>query len=231
MPQVHAQQVSPEAIPILPLQGGKFGHGFLSAGFAKAVTTYLPFDKLGLDGIGDKYDGWEYVAGRTTVAAISGGTASVIGGGKFENGAKTAALAHLLNKEATRMDVWNRRAMRGTVRIKKVVGQPYQGVYDRTEWAKHTSLDFTDFSPTKKVTALFKILTARYTETRVVTIGDIQDKVIYEYDTVFDLQNGEVVNEGILWRTERYIDTVRVQLNNNVTTIIESRDCFVILGC
>ena len=84
------------------LQGGKFGHGFLSAGFAKAVTTYLPFDKLGLDGIGDKYDGWEYVAGRTTVAAISGGTASVIGGGKFENGAKTAAVAHLLNFETGR---------------------------------------------------------------------------------------------------------------------------------
>ena len=112
MTQVCTQQVSFEAIPVLPrhgfgltggitsvLQGGKFGHGFLSAGFAKAVTTYLPFDKLGLDGIGDKYDGWEYVAGRTTVAAISGGTASVIGGGKFENGAKTAALAHLLNAE------------------------------------------------------------------------------------------------------------------------------------
>ena len=103
MPRVRAQQVSPEAIPILPLQGGKFGPGFLSAGFAKAVTTYLPFDKLGLDGIGDKYDGWEYVAGRTTVAAISGGTASVIGGGKFENGAKTAALAHLLNFETGRV--------------------------------------------------------------------------------------------------------------------------------
>ena len=123
MTQVHAQQVSFEAIPVLPLpgspciiglyrltggvasvlQGGKFGHGFLSAGFAKAVTTYLPFDKLGLDGIGDKYDGWEYVAGRTTVAAISGGTASVIGGGKFENGAKTAALAHLLNSEMERV--------------------------------------------------------------------------------------------------------------------------------
>ena len=87
------------------LQGGKFGHGFLSAGFAKAVTTYLPFDKLGLDGIGDKYDGWEYVAGRTTVAAISGGTASVIGGGKFENGAKTAALAHLLNGETRRVQL------------------------------------------------------------------------------------------------------------------------------
>ena len=77
----------------------------MNVGFAKAVTTYLPFDKLGLDGIGDKYDGWEYVAGRTTVAAISGGTASVIGGGKFENGAKTAALAHLLNFETQRNDM------------------------------------------------------------------------------------------------------------------------------
>ncbi|WP_428241017.1 hypothetical protein, partial [Gynuella sp.] len=41
------------------------------------------------------------IAARTTVAAVVGGTASVIGGGKFENGARTAAMAHLLSAETT----------------------------------------------------------------------------------------------------------------------------------
>ncbi|MCG7537950.1 hypothetical protein, partial [Pseudoalteromonas sp. OOF1S-7] len=39
------------------------------------------------------------VAGRTAVAAIVGGTASAITGGKFSNGARTAAMMHLLNAE------------------------------------------------------------------------------------------------------------------------------------
>ena len=36
------------------------------------------------------------------VAALVGGTASVIGGGKFKNGTQTAAMVHLFNQEATR---------------------------------------------------------------------------------------------------------------------------------
>lgn len=39
------------------------------------------------------------VAGRVAIAAIIGGTASVISGGKFKNGATTAAMAQLLNAE------------------------------------------------------------------------------------------------------------------------------------
>jgi hypothetical protein len=36
---------------------------------------------------------------RTTVAAVVGGTASELGGGKFANGAMTAAVQHLFNGE------------------------------------------------------------------------------------------------------------------------------------
>ncbi|WP_152960602.1 hypothetical protein [Pseudoalteromonas porphyrae] len=42
----------------------------------------------------------EAVAGRVTIAAVIGGTSSVISGGKFANGATTAAMAQLLNAEA-----------------------------------------------------------------------------------------------------------------------------------
>jgi uncharacterized protein (TIGR02594 family) len=43
------------------------------------------------------------MAGRTAASAIIGGTASALGGGKFANGAYTAAFQHLLNNEA---DIW-----------------------------------------------------------------------------------------------------------------------------
>ncbi|WP_202904793.1 hypothetical protein, partial [Marinagarivorans algicola] len=74
------------------LQGGKFGHGFASAGFTKGVMGGAGFD----------YSNTETSAifGRTAIAAIVGGTTSAATGGKFENGAKTAALAHLLNAES-----------------------------------------------------------------------------------------------------------------------------------
>ncbi|ODS22695.1 hypothetical protein AB835_12780 [Candidatus Endobugula sertula] len=82
------------------IQGGKFGAGFLSAGFAKFATL-----RLTANGVFDmsKQD-LGRVVGRTAVAAIVGGTASKLGGGKFANGAKTAAMAHLLNAELSTMN-------------------------------------------------------------------------------------------------------------------------------
>ncbi|MEZ5901337.1 MAG: hypothetical protein R3D51_17800 [Hyphomicrobiaceae bacterium] len=41
----------------------------------------------------------EYIAERTAVAAVAGGTASVLSGGKFANGAITGAFAQLYNAE------------------------------------------------------------------------------------------------------------------------------------
>ena len=74
------------------LQGGKFGHGFISAGVAKAVTP-----KIG------KWDSGAYGGGKdigqAAAAAVVGGTTSVITGGKFANGAITAAYANLYNAQ------------------------------------------------------------------------------------------------------------------------------------
>ena len=75
--------------------GGKFQDGFLSAAAsAAAVHTGLTSTARGSSGeaIG--------MAGRTAASAIIGGTASALGGGKFANGAYTAAFQHLLNHEA-----------------------------------------------------------------------------------------------------------------------------------
>lgn len=67
-------------------QGGKFGHGFFSAGFTKYAGGYLP-QGGGLGGI----------AVGTIASAVIGGTASAISGGKFANGAYTGAFQYLFN--------------------------------------------------------------------------------------------------------------------------------------
>ncbi len=78
------------------VQGGKFGQGFLSAGFAKFATTSLT--NGGVFNMADRSTG--SIVGRTAVATVVGGTASELGGGKFANGARTAAFAHLFNAES-----------------------------------------------------------------------------------------------------------------------------------
>ena len=73
------------------LQGGQFGHGFISAGLTKAVLGRLRYH----DGSAGA------VLSRTTLAAMVGGTVSRITGGKFANGALTAAMAQLFNQETS----------------------------------------------------------------------------------------------------------------------------------
>ncbi len=71
------------------LQGGKFGHGMVSAGLSTAASP--AFDHISMP------------AGQVVVAAIIGGTASSITGGKFANGAVTAAFAHAFSAAAGRL--------------------------------------------------------------------------------------------------------------------------------
>ncbi len=74
------------------LQGGKFGHGFVSAGVTKSFSTYAGFDYSNRAP--------EAVIGRTIAASIVGGTTSRVSGGKFTNGAITAAFGHMFNAES-----------------------------------------------------------------------------------------------------------------------------------
>ena len=66
-------------------RGGKFGRGFLSAGFSDFATSYAHFG----------------IAGNTVFAAVVGGVSSELGGGKFANGAITAAFGYLYNEAAS----------------------------------------------------------------------------------------------------------------------------------
>ncbi|KZN46421.1 hypothetical protein N475_25675 [Pseudoalteromonas luteoviolacea DSM 6061] len=85
--------------------GGKFGHGFISAGFTKMVMGNAGFNMNNRD--------WDAIVGRTTVAAIVGGTASALTGGKFANGARTAAMMHALNAEAPSSKRFRSTKLRG----------------------------------------------------------------------------------------------------------------------
>ena len=67
------------------LQGGEFGHGFLSAGVA-----------FGVGQIGIK-QGWS-VEAQFVSRVVSAGTVSEVTGGKFANGAVTAAFAFVYNE-------------------------------------------------------------------------------------------------------------------------------------
>ena len=69
------------------LQGGKFGSGFLSAGFVELAGPMI-----------SKVPGG--AAGQVAAAAIIGGTASVLSGGKFANGALTGAFSYAFNRLA-----------------------------------------------------------------------------------------------------------------------------------
>ena len=71
--------------------GGKFGDGFLSGAVSAAAGDAGLF--------GPEGGGFGGMARRTIMAGVVGGTASALGGGKFANGAYTAAFQHLLNAE------------------------------------------------------------------------------------------------------------------------------------
>jgi len=67
------------------MQGGSFSSGFISGAVGKATTV----------GIADNI---QNVVGKRIVVTISGGIVAELGGGKFSNGAKTAAMGYLLNE-------------------------------------------------------------------------------------------------------------------------------------
>ena len=71
---------------VADLQGGKFGHGFISAGATKGIMGSVNMTT-------------GTVLSRTLIAGAVGGTITDALGGKFANGAATAALGHLFNQE------------------------------------------------------------------------------------------------------------------------------------
>ncbi|HPE61926.1 MAG TPA: FG-GAP-like repeat-containing protein [Thiolinea sp.] len=77
------------------LQGGKFKDGFIGGFLGHATKGWGAAIGLGEPGTG----GIQHVVGRTVLASAVGGTISQWTGGKFANGARSAAFTHLFNAE------------------------------------------------------------------------------------------------------------------------------------
>jgi hypothetical protein len=75
-------------------QGGDFMSGALGSAVGYAAGSFSGRFITG----GTPWD----IAARTAIAAVAGGTAAELSGGKFVNGAATAAFQHLFNQEAAR---------------------------------------------------------------------------------------------------------------------------------
>ncbi|MCF6264533.1 MAG: putative Ig domain-containing protein [Xanthomonadales bacterium] len=76
------------------LSGGRFGNGFVAAGFTQAVGQFGGDDFFAQSGsTSDRLN-------NVIKAAMIGGTASALTGGKFANGAVTGAFSRALNDEA-----------------------------------------------------------------------------------------------------------------------------------
>jgi hypothetical protein len=80
--------------------GGKFADGFFSAVAGAAIAVSGIYKTLDLGNPGGAGDNAAKMFGRTAISAIAGGTAAEIGGGKFANGAYTAAFQHLTGEFA-----------------------------------------------------------------------------------------------------------------------------------
>ena len=107
-----AEQIAAHSIlggAMAELQGGKFGHGFLAAGFTKGVLGSKPGMAIASKNF----------AGRVAVHAVVGGTASSLTGGKFANGATTATFQVLFNEMSGRC-TGRRCVSRGTRHPHKV---------------------------------------------------------------------------------------------------------------
>ncbi|SMN14533.1 Rhs family protein [uncultured Candidatus Thioglobus sp.] len=74
---------------ISQISGGNFKSGFISGSISSLSGSYMEGNRGESLGIG----------GRTAVAATAGGIAAELGGGKFANGARSAAFVHLFNAE------------------------------------------------------------------------------------------------------------------------------------
>ncbi|MEL7298236.1 MAG: RHS repeat-associated core domain-containing protein, partial [Pseudomonadota bacterium] len=111
---------------IAVLQGGDFGHGFVSSAFAKAAS-------VGAEALGLPMEG-EFAA-----AVLIGGTASKLSGGKFANGAVSAAMGFIFN----RMSVFERIANKATdEQIGAVIESEIVKTYVDTDGNLRFSKDF-----------------------------------------------------------------------------------------
>lgn len=147
------------------LQGGKFGHGFVSAGVTKGFTNV----QLAADDIGEGFG--------AVVAGLIGGTVSEATGGKFANGFQTSVFQYLFNAASAKV-----RVLKERYDFKKIF-DAYQDKADMlegksfSEWALGVINDPNGGSCAVRLSnalnrAGYKTLDDAFKNTHLPTIGD-----------------------------------------------------------
>ena len=109
------------------LGGGDFQSGFFASAFTQTASQMGAFNNLGDP---------KTISGRAQnaiAAAVLGGTASVIGGGKFSNGALTGAFSRLFNDIA--IDFYDDKKANPFGHVGgHVIGDPSMGLYPKNDF-------------------------------------------------------------------------------------------------
>ena len=184
------------------LQGGKFGHGFISSFISKGAGKINTSAELG----------------RVLIQAMVGGTVSKLTGGKFANGAVTSAIQFIVNELSSNYDKYiNKQKLR--LKERKVIIEKYEKNSKTTKKSKTERVNVIEgankvivpdpdvFSPDSQKRAVAKInLAANIVDylgtvdiTTTVEIQHWNDKVGYTFDIIDD--NGARIGE---YRQIRY---------------------------
>uniref|UniRef100_UPI00249461A1 RHS repeat domain-containing protein n=1 Tax=Shewanella algicola TaxID=640633 RepID=UPI00249461A1 len=197
------------------LNGGKFGHGFLSAGVTQALGNVKGLFTNAPQGI-DRIS-------NAVKAAVIGGTISEITGGKFTNGAITGAFSRLLNDDALagskKASTLNAKYEKGLENVKSAVDK--YGVLDMFEGkiAKGITVEFKiDNSMDKLMQVRSESPTTVYVNSDVIDNLNYQSHHIasavgHELVHVYDIQsNTTALSER--FRAQSEVNAYNWQLNN-----------------
>ena len=172
---------------------------------------------------------------------------------RFLNTTKTAAFNYLYNSvsragssgggRSAEGDIWNKRNVRGVVYKKESVGE----IYSYTDYGEWRDIDLN--IPVSSAASVFRIGYANpislpllfamdavqeviVSQQRTDTIIQMQDYNIYEYDSVYDLVNGQRVNEMFNFGSKRFIDRIQSEIPGAARrSSIERRKCLRTITC
>ena len=172
---------------------------------------------------------------------------------RFFNTAKTAAFNYLYNSvsragssgggRSAEGDIWNKRNVRGVVYKREAVGE----IYSYTDYGEWRDIDLN--IPVSSAASVFRIGYANpislpllfamdavqeviVSQQRTDTIIQMQDYNIYEYDSVYDLVNGQRVNEMFNFGSKRFIDRIQSEIPGAARrSSIERRKCLRTITC
>ena len=144
----------------------------------------------------------------------------------------TTGFQYLFNEVASRSDIWNRRNVRGVATREVSDG----GIYSETQYGEWQDLDVNVPAPLIPQARGLGFLLQAYQElivdqSRINTTIQVQGYNLYEYDAIYDLENGRRVNEMINFGSKRLIDSYNRDMLGTARESRENRQCVKAVTC